>query len=106
MCDKQVYCGPLTERRYVTDNQEDGVPVGGQETRSPCSLGNLQIFMDSFVRTGSCRNSFDLSDKTSVRETAALARAGLLPMHKDDRSALLAWVKAKQERELRCPAGT
>lgn len=106
MCDKQVYRAPLQERRYMTDNQEDGVPFGGQETRSPSSLGNLRIFMDSFVCIGSHRNSIDVTGKMSVQETAALAREGLLPMHKDDRSALLAWVQAKQDLELRCRAGT
>jgi len=83
MCDKQAFRNMNPAADAVPAFPEGRPGSCGKETGDLSHRKRRQLLMGSF-------------------RTTTLSQECLLPMHSDDRSALLAWIRAKRERELQC----
>lgn len=96
MCDKRAYRAQLL-KRHVHIIPDTGFHSARHAEEYPVDDNRHRVSMGSFTSARSIGNADGRPGKLPVRESDILSRQGLLPMHSDDRKALLAWVQAKQQ---------
>lgn len=100
MCDKQVYRNIIFEKESFNRKSKGNLQKGGGERETPENRRSRAILMGSFRSVKSLGGLSFIKGQPFLKEPSPASRDDFPPMHHDDYKALLAWVHAKQERDL------